>query len=205
MIKMASSQDGDNQGLALGVVFSAIILAVGLAVGVAMHHVGEQPEQAVSTSEASGAADSSAPGASGIGGVALGSSNMLGSTAAGGGHGAVGTATMTTDAASVQVENGVVKFYFASGKAELAQEAKEALGDIVKGVAAGQTAVISGFHDATGDQAQNEELAKQRALAVRDTLISLGIGEDKLEMRKPDAAATAGSQADARRVDVRLQ
>lgn len=205
MIKMASSQDGDNQGLALGVVFSAIILAVGLAVGVAMHRAGERAEQAVSTRGAAEAVDSSTVGASGTGGVALSSSPMLGGPAAGGAHGAVGTATMTTDAASVQVENGVVKFYFASGKAELAQGAKEALGDIVKGVAAGQTAVISGFHDATGDQAQNEELAEQRALAVRDTLISLGIGEDKLEMRKPDAAATAGGQTEARRVDVRLQ
>jgi len=112
---------------------------------------------------------------------------------------------MTSDAASVVVESGVVKFYFASGKAELAQGAKEALGDIVKGVAAGQTASISGFHDDTGNAAQNEELAKLRAVAVRDTLISLGIGEDKLELRKPEVTTATGSNAEARRVEVRLQ
>ena len=57
------------------------------------------------------------------------------------------------DVASVRVENGVVKFYFATAKAELAAGANEALADVVKGVAEGKKAVISGFHDATGDAA----------------------------------------------------
>ena len=42
--------------------------------------------------------------------------------------------------------------------------------DVVKGVADGKKAVISGYHDATGDPAANAELAKQRAFKVRDTL-----------------------------------
>jgi hypothetical protein len=42
---------------------------------------------------------------------------------------------MAADGASVRVENGVVKFYFASGKADLAAGANEALADVVKGVA----------------------------------------------------------------------
>ena len=56
------------------------------------------------------------------------------------------------------------------GKADLAAGANEALADVVKGVAEGKMAVVSGFHDATGDAALNAELAKQRALAVRDAL-----------------------------------
>lgn len=199
---MASSQDDDNQGLALGIVFSAIVLAVGLAVGVAMQHVGKRAAQ----SEGAGAAVSAASaGDTAVGGAALVHPGTPGGSTAGVGNGAASTGAMTSDAASVQVENGVVKFYFASGKAELAPGAKEALGDIVKGVAAGQTAVISGFHDSTGDLAQNEELAKQRAFAVRDTLVSLGIGEDKLELSRPEATAATGSDAEARRVEVRLQ
>ncbi|MDY0107537.1 MAG: OmpA family protein, partial [Giesbergeria sp.] len=71
------------------------------------------------------------------------------------------------DAASVRVEDGVVKFFFASGKADLAAGANDALADVVKGVAEGKNAIVSGFHDATGDAAQNAELAKNRALAVR--------------------------------------
>ena len=111
----------------------------------------------------------------------------------------------SADVASVRVENGVVKFYFASASAALASGAAEALGDIVKGVAAGKKAVISGFHDVTGDPAKNEELAKERAFAVRDALAALGIGEDKMDLRKPEVTTASGSNAEARRVEVSLQ
>ena len=102
---------------------------------------------------------------------------------------------------------GVVKFYFATGKADLAEGAKEALADIVRGVAAGKTAAISGFHDATGNAAFNAELAKKRALSVKAALLELGVGEDKITLHKPEAAeadAGSGSNAQARRVEVRL-
>ena len=108
------------------------------------------------------------------------------------------------ETARVIVENGVVKFYFATGKADLAAGANEALADIVKGVAAGQKAVVSGFHDATGDAAQNAELAKNRALAVRDALQALGVAEDRIELKKPEATQGTGSNAEARRVEVVL-
>ena len=108
------------------------------------------------------------------------------------------------DSASVRVEDGVVKFYFATGKADLAAGANEALADIVKGVAAGQKAVVSGFHDATGDAAQNAELAKNRALAVRDALQALGVAEGSIELKKPEATQGSGSNAEARRVEVVL-
>ena len=87
----------------------------------------------------------------------------------------------------------------------ITEHAAEALGDVVKGVAAGQKAVISGYHDVTGDPAKNEELAKQRALAVRDALAALGIGEDKVDLRKPEVTTASGSNAEARRVEVTLQ
>ncbi len=111
------------------------------------------------------------------------------------------------DGPAVHVQEGVVKFYFATGKAELAEGAKEALADIVRGVAAGQMAVVSGFHDATGNAAFNAELAKKRAEAVRAALLELGVSADKVTLQKPEAAEanTAGSNAAARRVEVRLQ
>ena len=113
-------------------------------------------------------------------------------------------AAVADDGASVRVENGVVKFYFATGKADLAAGANEALADIVKGVAAGQKAVVSGFHDATGDAAQNAELAKNRALAVRGALQALGVAEGSIELKKPEATQGSGSNAEARRVEVVL-
>jgi K(+)-stimulated pyrophosphate-energized sodium pump len=98
----------------------------------------------------------------------------------------------------------VVKFYFATGKAELPNGAAAALASVIKGVADGKKALVSGFHDATGDPAMNAELAKQRAIAVRDALKAAGVDESKVELRKPEQI-NAGLGADARRVEVTLQ
>ena len=107
--------------------------------------------------------------------------------------------------ATVKVENGVVKFYFVVGKADVAPEAAQALVEIVKAVAAGKLAVISGYHDASGDPAQNAELAKQRALAVRAVLLAQGVTEDKVELRKPEQTLASGPAEEARRVEVTLK
>ncbi len=109
------------------------------------------------------------------------------------------------DAASVVVENGVVKFYFASGKADLATGASEALAQMATAAKEGKKLNLSGFHDATGDLASNQELAKQRAFAVRDALMGMGVSEAQLELVKPAATEGAGSNAEARRVEVSLQ
>ena len=117
------------------------------------------------------------------------------------------TAQAASDAASVKVEQGIVKFYFATGKADLALGASEALLDVVKGAQAGRQVAISGFHDATGDAAQNAELAKQRALAVRDALTAAGVAESQIELKKPEQIAGngVGSDAEARRGEISLQ
>ena len=109
------------------------------------------------------------------------------------------------DAASFKVEGGVVKFYFASGKAALAGGAETALADVAKGVAAGKKAVVSGFTDSTGDAAKNDELAKLRAFAVRDALKAAGVAEDKTELKKPETLTASAANAEARRVEVSLQ
>jgi len=114
-------------------------------------------------------------------------------------------ASATADGASFKVEGGVVKFYFATGQAAIATGANDALADVAKGVAAGKKAVVSGFTDSTGDAAKNEELAKQRALAVRDALKVAGIAEDKIELKKPETLTGSGGNVEARRVEVALQ
>lgn len=108
------------------------------------------------------------------------------------------------DFARVVVQDGVVKFYFASAKAELAEGANDALAGVVKGVADGQKAVVSGFHDTTGNAAQNAELAKQRAIAVRDALTALNVPAAQIELKKPEKAEVGGDNAQARRVEVIL-
>jgi len=171
---MSSSDDDSQERFALGFLFALIALVISAVVGTVV----------VKRLGASGAA---APAVA---------------TAAA--PSAAPAADVAADAASVRVENGVVKFYFATAKAELAAGANEALADVVKGVAEGKKAVVSGFHDATGDAALNEELAKQRAFAVRDALKALGVAEDKVELKKPEVTQASGSNAEARRVEVTL-
>ena len=113
-------------------------------------------------------------------------------------------AAVASDDASVVVENGVVKFYFASGKADLAAGALVALGDAIAAAKAGKQLVLSGFHDATGDPAFNAELAKQRALAVRDALVGAGVAESSMELKKPEQTTGTGNDAEARRVEVMI-
>lgn len=112
---------------------------------------------------------------------------------------------VVTEEASVVVEGGVVKFYFASGSAALAPGAAEALADVARGAGEqGRTALVSGYHDATGDAALNAELAKQRAMAVRDALLELGVPAERVELRKPEVTQADGDNAEARRVEVVL-
>ena len=174
---MSSSDDDSQQRFALGFLFALIALVISVVVGtVVVKRVGAS----AAAKPAPAATASAAPAA------------------------AAAPATLADDAASVLVENGVVKFYFATAKAELAAGANEALADVVKGVAEGKKAIVSGFHDATGDAALNAELAKQRAFAVRDALKALGVAEDKIELKKPEETTASGSNAEARRVEVVL-
>lgn len=203
-----STQNDDNQGVVWTVLTGVVLLAISLAIGFGLYRTGKGAAPTTAVAGAStGVAGGAAPGAVGTA-SADGAAGTATGVAAAGGAAPASTADMTTAAAdgpSIRVENGVVKFYFASGSADLAPGAADALGDVVKGVAAGQTAVISGYHDTTGDPAQNEELAKQRALAVRDALKALGIGDDKLDLKKPEVTTATGSNAEARRVEVSLQ
>jgi outer membrane protein OmpA-like peptidoglycan-associated protein len=120
---------------------------------------------------------------------------------------AVVTETVTVvipDGASIRVVGGVVNFYFATASADLAPGAAEALAAVIKGVEGGHKAVVSGFHDTTGDAATNEALAKKRAETVRDVLTGLGVPADKVELQRPAVTAGSGNDAEARRVEVKL-
>lgn len=185
---MSSQDDDSQQGLVLGIVFGLIALVISLVIGVGIYQAGQPAQDPIL---AKVIAIVNAPEAVPVAVV------MPADTA--------GAAEAARDAASVKVENGVVKFYFASGKAELAAGASEALADVIKGAQAGRKLVISGFHDATGNPAKNAELAKQRGFAVRDALKAAGIPEAKIEMKKPEQLTATGSDAVARRVEVALQ
>ena len=152
---------------------------------------GAMAEAAATAKEAAGAAaDAVESAANGAVGVAAGSVSAA--------------KAIVNDEASIVMENGVVKFYFASGKSDLASGALAALGDAIAAAKGGKRLVLSGFHDSTGSAAANAELAKKRAMAVRDALLAAGVAESSMELKKPEVSTGSGSAAEARRVEVMI-
>lgn len=111
------------------------------------------------------------------------------------------SANEAQDEARIVTANGAVKFYFATGKADVAPGAQEALKDVLVAALGGKKIVVSGYHDSTGNAQANEELSKQRAFAVRTVLLGFGVPDKQIELRKP-SDTEAGSGAEARRVEV---
>ncbi|WP_416189481.1 DUF937 domain-containing protein [Neisseria sp. CCUG17229] len=109
-------------------------------------------------------------------------------------------------AARVLVEDGVAKFYFATGKNDIAEGADAIVADVIAAGKEGKKLVISGFADSTGDAAANEELSKQRAQAVQVFLESQGVDSANIELRKPENTTGAvGNEQEGRRVEVKVE
>jgi outer membrane protein OmpA-like peptidoglycan-associated protein len=119
---------------------------------------------------------------------------------------AAGTAISQGGAKAASTKGPVLaRLYFELGRAEVSPDAPVALAPLVKGAKEGRRIAISGFHDASGDAAANEELAKQRAFAVRDLLVAAGVPAERIELRKPALTTGEGDPREARRVEVTLQ
>ena len=203
---MYSEDDKDNdQRFVLGLLAGIVTLLVGSVItfGAYVGSGGGSDAAKAGASNAAGAA-ATASAAHGAAGASTETGTATGDATATAAAGAATGATAGADEAKVVVENGVVKFYFASGKSDLAKGGNEALAEVVKGVKAGQKAVISGYHDSTGNLAQNQELAKKRAFSVRDALVALGVPAEQIELKKPEQSAGSGDNAEARRVEVVL-
>jgi photosynthetic reaction center cytochrome c subunit len=95
------------------------------------------------------------------------------------------------------------KILFAVGRTELTPEAKTIIADAAAALRKDSALKVdlSGFADRTGKADANLELAKQRAMVVRDALASAGVPADRIGLRKPEFAI-GGAEADARRVDL---
>lgn len=179
-----SQREDDDQNKVIGVVLIAVVsLACALAVGVGVSRMGKKAVTESATPAQAQAVSAPAEPAAAPEPVAL----------------------KDTESA-VRVIDGVVKFYFASGSAQLAQGANEALQSVVQAAQAGKTLKISGYHDSTGSAQANAVLAAQRAQAVKNALIQLGVAETALQLVKPESIAqTEGANAQARRVEVSIQ
>jgi K(+)-stimulated pyrophosphate-energized sodium pump len=99
------------------------------------------------------------------------------------------------------------KVYFALNSTEVTAQAEGKLDKIVAYLKAnaGATAVLSGFHDPSGNKASNEELALNRARGVRSALEKAGIPKERITMAKPAETTGGGAPEEARRVEVSVK
>ncbi len=93
--------------------------------------------------------------------------------------------------------------YFPVGQATLDSDAQRAL----RGAAAAYAGIgtkirITGYADRTGNAAANVELAKKRATAVRDELVTLGVEPRRIELVAPVSVTGGANDREARRVDL---
>jgi outer membrane protein OmpA-like peptidoglycan-associated protein len=200
------SQDDDSTGLVMGVIFGVIALVVSLVIGVTIYQKNKavKAQAAVASVSAPAAGAGAATAGAGAMGAGAAAAAAAGATQAKSDSAMDAAARAAAGAAAVVVEGGVVKFFFASGKAELPAGGPQALTDVIAGAKAGKKASISGYVDSTGNADQNKELAKQRAFAVRDLLTASGVANDQIELVKPEDIQ-AGTGAQARRVEVTLK
>lgn len=111
-----------------------------------------------------------------------------------------------SDKAAVTVENGVVKFYFATGKSAIAPDADKAAAEVVAAAKSGKKLILSGFTDSTGNAAANARLSLRRAEAVRAFLKKQGVNAAAIELRKPQSSVGGkGNNAEGRRVEVKIE
>jgi len=97
------------------------------------------------------------------------------------------------------------KVYFDTGSAAVGPVSSATITAAAEAIKKdGAKIALTGYTDKTGDIAKNEELAKSRALAVRDALKAAGVAEGNIEMRPPVfvEAGTGGADQEGRRVEI---
>jgi photosynthetic reaction center cytochrome c subunit len=99
--------------------------------------------------------------------------------------------------------------FFGSGSATLEGAQAQGLEQLVQAMASNPQAraSISGFHSASGAREANEALARERAEAVRASLVAAGVPADRVMLDRPQEteANVSGEDPVARRVEVTLQ
>ncbi|MFT4102783.1 MAG: OmpA family protein, partial [Burkholderiaceae bacterium] len=118
-----------------------------------------------------------------------------------------GSAAVPAAGAASAARPGAAVLYFGSASSELPADASSRVEAVIAYARqhAGARLDVSGFHDTSGDPARNAELAKERALAVRQLLISAGLPDSQIVLNKPVETAGGGDERQARRVEVKVQ
>jgi outer membrane protein OmpA-like peptidoglycan-associated protein len=95
------------------------------------------------------------------------------------------------------------KVYFAKDSKDLDDEAKKVITAVHNALNKDPSKLfITGFTDKTGDENFNAELAKNRAIAVKEALVFAGVKEESIELKKPEFITGGQNDQEARRVDI---
>lgn len=96
--------------------------------------------------------------------------------------------------------------HFASASAQLPSDAGAEIAGVIDALQASPSrrVLLAGFHDPTGNASFNADLARKRAFAVRDALVARGVPAERIILRKPEQTTGSGTNAEARRVELRL-
>ncbi|MEI6317782.1 MAG: photosynthetic reaction center cytochrome PufC [Pseudomonadota bacterium] len=117
--------------------------------------------------------------------------------------GRVTGATGATGQAAAPTPGMLGRVLFDTGRSDLSAAAKAEIDKAVKAAMADASVKIalSGFTDRTGNPQANLDLARNRAVAVRDALTAAGVPAARIDMRKPEFVI-GGADASSRRVDL---
>jgi membrane fusion protein (multidrug efflux system) len=93
--------------------------------------------------------------------------------------------------------------HFAQGKSTLDAEAVRLLKGFAPAMKDGTNPIdVTGYADRTGNYPANVELAKRRATAVRDALLTEGLPSERVRLKPPQDVIGSGSDDEARRVEI---
>lgn len=92
--------------------------------------------------------------------------------------------------------------YFELDKFDIGAEGSKTIAAVVDQVSKVGKYAVTGYTDKTGDPARNEELAKNRAKAVKDAMVAAGVPEANITMQPPEYLTGSYEDRAARRVDI---
>jgi membrane fusion protein (multidrug efflux system) len=119
--------------------------------------------------------------------------------------GSAGAVTAAPATGTPMANSANVSVFFGSGSATLDANAQQLVRSIVSAqMASGPVLEVTGYVDRRGDHAVNVELARRRAVAVRDALFQAGMPGDRVRLKPPADIVGGARDAEARRVDIVL-
>ncbi len=106
----------------------------------------------------------------------------------------------------IEAPLALAKLYFEVNSSEFPADTNLSLASVISYLRnnSSSTAVVSGYHDPSGNAAHNETLSYNRAIAVRDLLQESGVTADRIILMKPAATTGTGTPEEARRVEVQV-